>query len=170
METQKTHWKLLINPAYVGAYCIQQDTVVTVEKVTRELVKGEGGKSEECTIIHLKDNKPFICNRTNAKTITKLYGSPYIEDWVGKTFTLFPTTTKVAGETVECLRIRPTKPTTKAIDYSYQIDQLRSCQTLEQLQATYLAFTADQKTATVTTKDDMKDKLVNRDELKMTAQ
>lgn len=168
MEQQvKTHWKLLINPAYVGAYCIQQDTTVTVESVTREMVKGEGGKSEECTIIHLKDSKPFICNRTNAKMITKLYGSPYIEDWVGKSFILYPTTTKVAGETVECLRIRPTKPTTKAVDYSFQVDQLKSCQTLEQLQATYLAFTAEEKSATVSVKDEYKTKLSNRDETKL---
>ena len=30
-----------------------------------------------------------------------------IEDWAGKPITLYASTTKLAGETVECLRIRP---------------------------------------------------------------
>lgn len=164
MELIKTHWKRLINPDYIGAYMVAEDTVVKIEKVTRQLVKGEGGKSEECTVAHLAGTKPFILNRTNSKMIAKLYGSPYIEDWVGKTITLYPTTTKVAGETVECLRIRPTKPTAKVVDYSKQIKALNDCQTLEQLQAVYLAFTADQKTATVTVKDECKTKLTARNE------
>lgn len=168
MTTEHVHWKRLINPAYIGAYMVESDLTVKIESVTRELVKGEGGKSEECTIINLKDQKPFICNRTNAKMLTKLFGSPYIDEWVNKSFTLYPTTTKVAGESVECLRIRPTKPTqSKAVDYSFQIEQLQSCQTLEQLQSTYLAFTAEQKTATVSMKDEMKTKLTNRDENKL---
>jgi len=162
MEQQKTHWKRLINPAYIGAYCVPDDLTVKIETVVRELVKGEGGKTEECTVIHLSGQKPFICNRTNAKMITKLYGSPYIDDWAGKLITLYPTTTKVAGETVECLRIRPSKPNPgKLVDYSFQIDQLRSCETLEQLQATFLAFTADQKLAVNSVKDECKAKLSN---------
>jgi len=43
---------------------------------------------------------------TNSKSIAKLYG-PFIEDWAGKKITLFASTTRLAGETVECLRIRP---------------------------------------------------------------
>jgi len=160
MEPTKTHWKRLINPDYIGAYMVAEDTVVKIMSVKRQLVKGEGGKSEECTVAELEGTKPFILNRTNSKMITKLYGSPYIEDWFGKTITLYPTTTKVAGETVECLRIRPTQPTApKPIDYSKQIALLRSCTTLEQLQAAYLSLPAEIKTALVTVKDEMKGKL-----------
>jgi hypothetical protein len=32
--------------------------------------------------------KPMILNRTNAKTISKLLGSSYVEDWSGKRVTL----------------------------------------------------------------------------------
>ena len=42
--------------------------------------------------------------------ITKITGTPYIEDWANKTITLFASTTKMAGEIVECLRIREIKP------------------------------------------------------------
>lgn len=104
----KTHWKRLINPDYLGAYSLEvgQDMNVTIDHVRRDMVTGVGGKKEECTIAYLKGQKPLILNNTNSKSIAKLYG-PYIEDWAGKPITLFATTTKLAGETVECLRVRP---------------------------------------------------------------
>lgn len=104
----KTHWKRLINPDYIGAYSLEegQDLTVVIESVRRDVVTGTGGKKEECTIAYLKGQKPFILNNTNSKSIAKLYG-PYIEDWSGKPITLFASTTKLAGDTVECLRVRP---------------------------------------------------------------
>lgn len=106
--TGKTHWKRLINPDYIGAYSLEegQDLSVVIESVCRDVVTGTGGKKEESTIAYLKGQKPFILNNTNSKSIAKLYG-PYIEDWSGKPITLFASTTKLAGDTVECLRIRP---------------------------------------------------------------
>lgn len=104
----KTHWKRLINPDYIGAYSLEegQDMTVMIEHVRRDMVTGTGGKKEECTIAYLKNQKPFILNNTNSKSIAKLYG-PYIEDWAGKAITLFASTAKLAGDTVECLRVRP---------------------------------------------------------------
>ncbi|MHB9056225.1 MAG: hypothetical protein ACYC2P_08760 [Paludibacteraceae bacterium] len=108
----KTHWKAATNPDYIGAYSLEpgQDLIVTIENVTRELVTSTGGKKEECTVAKLKGQKPFIINRTNAKTISQLYGTPYIEDWAGISIKLYVTTTKFAGEEVECLRIRKEIP------------------------------------------------------------
>ena len=106
---QKTHWKLLQNPDYIGAYWLPpgEDVTVQIDFVVREVITGTGGKKEECSVAHLKNGvKPFILNATNSKTIAKLYG-PYIEDWAGKKITLFASTAKLAGDTVECLRIRP---------------------------------------------------------------
>lgn len=111
MDTQesKTHWKRLINPDYIGAYALNpdEDLTVTIDYVQREQVMGIDGKKEECTVAHLKGQKPLILNVTNSKSINKLYG-PYIEDWAGKKITLYASTTRAFGEIVECLRIRPT--------------------------------------------------------------
>jgi hypothetical protein len=108
MNAEKTHWKILQNPDFIGAYWLPpgEDVTVTIDYVVREVITGTGGKKEECTVAHLQGVKPFILNATNCKTIAKLYGN-YIEDWAGKQITLFGTTTKMGGETVECLRIRP---------------------------------------------------------------
>lgn len=114
-----THWKKLINPDYIGAYALQpdEDLTVTIDYVQREPVTGTGGKKEECTVAHLVGQKPLILNATNSKSIHKLYG-PYIEEWAGKQITLFASTTRLAGDTVECLRIRPTvtKPAKPGIE------------------------------------------------------
>lgn len=104
----KTHWKRLHNPDYIGAYSLNEgeDLTVAIDYVVREQITGTGGKKEECTVAHLVKNKPFILNATNSKSIAKLYGV-YIEDWAGKKITLYATTTRMGGETVECLRVRP---------------------------------------------------------------
>lgn len=107
----KTHWKKLVNPLYIGAYSLNpnEDLIVKIEHVGREIVTSNGGKKEECTVATLENQKPMILNATNSKTIAKLYGS-YIEDWAGKYIQLYASKTMLAGENVECLRIRPLAP------------------------------------------------------------
>lgn len=109
----ETHWKRLINPDYLGAYSLDpgKDMVLTIKSVRREVITGTGGKQEECTVCHWQENqKPMILNRTNCKTISKVCGSPYIEQWAGHRIQIYATTTRMAGETVECLRIRDKAP------------------------------------------------------------
>lgn len=158
MEQEKTHWKKLINLDYIGSQDCQQDTIIEITKVVREMVTGNGGKKEECTVAYLKDMKPFILNRTNSKMITKLLKSPYIEDWVGKRITVYPTMTSVAGEQVECLRVRPVLP--KEVDntpfIAAEIEKIKACKTIAELQTCYtsLQFKADNKV--IAEKDKMK--------------
>lgn len=108
----KTHWKQYINLDYIGAYALTdgKDLTLTIDHVVREMVTGNGGKREQCMVLYFreKDYKPMILNRTNAKSIQALVGSPYVEDWAGHKITLYATTTRLGGEMVECLRIRPT--------------------------------------------------------------
>lgn len=130
MEQALTHWKKLNNPDYIGAYSLDRgkDMTLTIDYVNREIITGTGGKKEECTVLHFKEaQKPMILNRTNAKTIQKIYGTPYIEEWAGKKITLFASVTKLAGEEVECLRIRPVRPTLPELLLS-DTDNFRNCQ------------------------------------------
>lgn len=64
----------------------------------------------------------MILNRTNSKMIQKIYGTPYIEEWVGKTITLYAATTKLAGEDVECLRIRSQQPRLPELKISDEVN------------------------------------------------
>jgi hypothetical protein len=87
-----THWKKLTNPEYLGAYSLDdgKDIVLTIKTIAREMVTGEAGKKEECTVARfLEPQKPMILNKTNCKTIEKIYKTPYIEEWQGKKIQIF---------------------------------------------------------------------------------
>lgn len=115
---EKTHWKKLENPDYLGAYVLQpgQDLVVRIASVKQEEVYNpNNNKKEVCTVAHFsnKDVKPMILNATNCKMISKIYDTPYIEDWVGKWISIYIAKVKAFGEVVEALRIRNRIPTTE---------------------------------------------------------
>lgn len=111
-EKELTHWKKLTNPNYIGAYSLQpgEERKVQIAKVVKEIVKGEGGKEDECTVAHLVNEKPFILNATNCKTLTKIYKTPYIEHWAGKSIIIYAATIKAFGEEMEALRIKASGP------------------------------------------------------------
>lgn len=121
MSTEtKTHWKVLTNPNYIGAYSMPTDgsnIVLTIKNVVREKVKGEGGKEEECTVAYFtEDSKPMILNRTNCKAISAAYKTPYIEEWAGCKVEITVANVKVAGEMMEALRILPKVPANKKME------------------------------------------------------
>lgn len=162
-QVKKTHWKLLINPDYIGAYSLSgmNEMTVQITKVVREIVVGNGGKKEECSVAYLQGQKPFILNRTNQKMISKVLGSPYIEDWAGHWITIYPTTTTVAGEVTECLRVRPTKPVLADISKEIEADisALNKCTTLSELQNVYKALKHKADNKVIAVKDKLKTEL-----------
>ena len=110
----RTHWKKLCNPDYLGSYALDpgEDLIVTIKLVKKEMVNGPDGKKEECIVAHFKENntKPMVLNATNCKTIRKVLGTPFIEEWAGQQIQIFSTEVKAFGEMVDALRIRPQKP------------------------------------------------------------
>ena len=108
---EKTHYRKLRNPNYIGSYELMtggepKDMVVEIVSAAKENVQN-GDKREEAMVIKLKNQKPFIVNSTNAKSIAKALGSPYVEDWSGKHITLYVAKIRAFGETVDALRVRP---------------------------------------------------------------
>lgn len=111
--SSKTHWKSLQDNNYIGAYSLEpnEDRILTIKIVKRETVTGVNGKKEDCTVAHFTEKeKPMILNRTNQKTIQKIYKTPYIEDWAGRKIQIYADMVKFGGELVEALRIRPFIP------------------------------------------------------------
>lgn len=106
----KTHWKKLNNPDFLGAYALNpgEDLIATIKSAKEEQFVGTGGKRDEGLVIHFEESdvKPFICNATNAKAITKVVGSPYIEDWKGQKVQFYVAEVSAFGETVDALRVR----------------------------------------------------------------
>lgn len=116
MET-KTHFRKLANVDYLGAYSlydndgIVHDLDIAITSMSKKEVIGDQGKRDMCTVAQIQGQKPMILNSTNQKMLAKLMGSPFIENWYGRPFTIYVANIRVGGEPTECLRIRPTLPT-----------------------------------------------------------
>lgn len=115
----KTHWKSLTNPNYLGSYIFEdgKDIVGTVKVIRNEIVTGPGGQKEECTICHFEENmKPMILNKTNMKTMAKLFGTDYVEDWSGKKFQIYvDPKVRFGKEVTGGLRVRTKAPNENGI-------------------------------------------------------
>lgn len=108
----ETHWKKLTNPDYLGSYAFDpgEEKIVTIDFVAQEEVKGTDGRTENCIVAHLIGEKPLILNKTNCKAITKLLGTPYIEEWAGNRIVLAVQTVQAFGEYVDAVRVKPKLP------------------------------------------------------------
>lgn len=108
-----THWKVLTNPDYIGAYAFQpgQEITATISTVKREIVTSPDGKKEECPVVHFaeRDIKPLILNATNGKMITHVLETPYIDNWVGKKIVMGVDKVRAFGALVDAVRVRDKK-------------------------------------------------------------
>lgn len=111
-KTPVTHWKKLTNPNYIGAHDLQpgQELTIVIESVSNEVVKCFDGKSlkeETCIVARFKGaKKPLILNKTNCKIIAKKTDTPYIEEWAGKSITIYAAKVRAFGEMVEAIRVK----------------------------------------------------------------
>lgn len=141
-KAEKTHWKKNFNYDYLGAYSLPEgkDIVVTIKSIKKEKITGTGGKKEECTVCYFNDSdKPMILNKTNCKIISKVYGTPYMEEWVGLKIQLFSAKVDAWGDTTEALRVRDFKPT-EEVDNTEALSILNRCSSLTELQQMYLGL------------------------------
>lgn len=98
-----------INDSFPSNYLKASDLgtaqpIVTIARVEHEAV----GRDREMKAVIYFDGKEkgVVLNKTNAKKITELVGSPETDEWAGFRIRLFATTTEFGGETVECIRVK----------------------------------------------------------------
>lgn len=115
------HVSLLFPNEYLSAEVLQgEDRTLTIARLVSEELRTDHGTEAKWVLYfremeewHRKDssqpNRKLVLNKTNAKTIAKLHGSE-TDDWVGGKIVLFPTTCMAFGESVGCIRVRPTTP------------------------------------------------------------
>ena len=112
----KTDYRSLMDKPYLGAWDIPEggDLIVTIDFVAQEEVKGESGRSDDCMVIHFTDaKKPMICNTTNGKSISKVAGSKFIEDWHGVRIALYAKEVPFGREMRDAIRVREHAPKTQ---------------------------------------------------------
>ena len=107
-----TDYRSMFDSEYLGAWdLLGKDVTVTVDRVAAGTLTGAGGrKSKKPLVFFVGKEKALALNKTNAKIIAAMYGTDTAE-WAGKKITIYPTRTEMAGETVDCIRVRPGVPT-----------------------------------------------------------
>jgi hypothetical protein len=99
-----------INDAFPSNYLKASDlqgreVVVSIDRVEFEAV---GREKEQKAVLHfIGKAKGFVLNKTNARKIIEIAGSALTEDWHGVAIVIYPTETEYAGDTVDCIRVKP---------------------------------------------------------------
>lgn len=112
---EKTHWRKIIESEYLAGADLDdgqgnhKDIILTIRDAKREKVRDIAtGKDDICLVLHFVErSKPMICNVTNAKAISKVAKTDYIEDWAGVRIQIGTEKVKAFGEIWDALRVRP---------------------------------------------------------------
>lgn len=103
-------YRTMFDNEYLGSWDLQgRDVTVTIARVEARKLKSQRGEAHKPVLYFEGKEKGFVCNKTNGRAIAGMYGTK-TEAWVGKRITLYATTTSAGGETVDCIRVRPTPP------------------------------------------------------------
>lgn len=83
---------------------------VTITGTNADELRVEGGAMKKSYLLSIAEHaKKLVLNKTNAKTIAVMYGGE-ARKWRGQRITLYPTTCKLKGKTVPCIRIKDVQP------------------------------------------------------------
>lgn len=107
-----------LNDAYPSKFLAAEDLggrPVTVTIASAEVKDiGQGADKDRKIVLGFSGkSKSLVCNKTNAKTIAKLYGDE-TDDWLGKQITIAPREVEFQGDMVWAIRVSLQKPTNNA--------------------------------------------------------
>ena len=109
----KTHWKSLADSSqFLGKQHIDPDNdlIVTISEVeAKEIQNGRGGQETKRIMYFEEQNiRPMILNVTNGRTIERLLGTPYTEEWRGHRIAIWvdPNVNNPSGNGNGGLRVR----------------------------------------------------------------
>lgn len=122
--TEKTHYRKAFNSPYLSSADIVEPTVLKISHVRLEPDKSRKTKDNFNTAYFTEKElrpgeplKPMILNAGNSKTMAKLAGSKFIDDWNGVLVTVYvDSNVRFGKDTVEGLRISSEPPRTVKID------------------------------------------------------
>lgn len=78
---------------------------VTIDKVELSEFDNDSGAKERKPVIHFKEGKQMVCNKTNGNAIAEMYGEE-TDNWIGKELTLVVRDVDFQGKTTPAIRIK----------------------------------------------------------------
>ena len=168
---QKTHWKKNLDPRYIsgedlkaGLNGLAPEMVVSIANMQDAPTFDQSMQKEVSkTALWLNDAtgkkiyKPVILNVTNAKTLSKEFGSDFIEDWYGKQIVLFAQADRRFGHVARFKKYYAPAQ----VDPKKAIELLSASTNLEILGQAWNSLSAEEKklSTVIAKKDELKTKL-----------
>jgi hypothetical protein len=91
---------------YLKAGDLEGPVVLTILEAPLETLTFKG-RQEEKIVLHFKGTEKLLpLNVTNFDGVVAATGEDDTESWPGKKIEVYPTTTEMRGQTVDCIRIR----------------------------------------------------------------
>lgn len=114
-ESAKTHYRKVFKSDHLGQADLEDfiengsNLVFTIQHVNQEINARVAGKKINANIAYFQESiKPLVLNATNSKTMQKLTGSSFIEDWQNIPVQLYiDSNVKMKGDVVGGVRISP---------------------------------------------------------------
>ncbi|HEC61932.1 MAG TPA: hypothetical protein ENI27_06715 [bacterium] len=92
--------------AFPSDYLKEADLMGSPKTFTMVSVSVEKVGDDTKPVVHFQeDARGLVLNKTNANTISDVYGRE-TDDWTGKKIELYPHTTEFQGHMVPCIRVR----------------------------------------------------------------
>jgi len=116
--TSKTHYRKVLKSDHLGIADLEDfqeegsSLIYNIKFVQQEHGAKVAGRKIDANIAYFQEKiKPLVLNATNAATMRKLTGSPFIEDWQNVPVQLYiDNNVKMKGEVVGGVRISPIAP------------------------------------------------------------
>lgn len=112
---KQTHYRKIFKSDHLGVVDLEEflekdsALIFTVSHVQQEMNAKVAGKKINANIAYFEESiKPLVLNATNSKTMSKLTGSCFVENWKNVTIQLYiDRDAKLMGEVVGGVRVSP---------------------------------------------------------------
>lgn len=105
----KTSWKTLVDWKNLSSTSLfNEERILTIKQIRREEIISTNGKKTMVAVCRFEDDKlPMVLNKTNLRTLEKIFETDKIEDWYGKKIMVYVKSgIKFGKELVKGLRVR----------------------------------------------------------------
>lgn len=106
----KTSWKTLVDwKTLSSSSLIGEREIVTIKSLQKEEIVSNNGKKKVVATCRFSDNEnPMALNKTNLRTLEKIFKSEAIEDWYDKKIIIYRVyDVNFQGKKVTGIRIKP---------------------------------------------------------------
>lgn len=103
-------WEKILDPNFINAELIGSvgaERVVTIKDIDlAEVFNQKSNSKDKKQTLFLEECKPMVLNKTNTKSLMKIFGSDDPQKCVGHKITLYVAPVKVAGQQTTGIRIK----------------------------------------------------------------